>query len=320
MAPGVTTIRTVILLVFGCSVAFLTGSFFHQGALDTVALDRDAGADPFAQLILDRLENCATNSNIPARDDVLEMIDALRSDGVYLERGNRDLKGKFLTLHRLMGLALNHALNRNEIIHPLAISHAPSPPSTLCVQPTTDHSFRCSDDEPQGLCLYKTQAQIIQEYLLQGGNLYVVYPKEGLEKRPLEQQQAYQASRDQYDSLVDWELSTSDFDPEMIGSTYLFQNNSGCSYCLSIKVRQPRENRDDAEWGIWFGNLTSNATVAERLDIVCHYLNDGGCAPLDVRNVAADYRVGIDGGGYSSHHDSSHHHSPMQCTRHPSHR
>ncbi len=264
MASGVTTIRVASIIIFVSSICLITASFFRQNDLDAVAIDDSAGADPFVQLILDRAATCVAHSQSSAKEDLLEMIEAIQEEGFYIETGPTELRGKFMAVTRLLTQTLNQAFSRREVIEPIGISHGYCPPSSICVK-SKPAPCMC-------LCTNKTAAQVAHEYLSAGGLFLVVYPREGLKLQPNARQEAYAANCKKFPSLVNWELTTEDYDAEMVGVTFMFQTNNGSPYGLSFKLRHAKEAHEEAEWGVWFGSLDSNAIVTDRIETVCHHL------------------------------------------------
>lgn len=231
----------------------------------------------FENKIINLVEECVSyNDNLSSKNEILDLLQNVRQNRYYMQTGSDDFRSKFVhsqaTFEHVM--ACSQALG--DITRLVGVIHTPTPTTPLCIEPQQkisegilDKSIRWDIDK---LLTVRSRAQIVREYLMKGGHLYVAYPKGGLEKRTEEQRSVYLNALNQFKGcLFDSVLSCNEMHPEMIGATYLFKNNYNQIYAFSIKARQANDVQKLSEWGIWFGEIKETA-VKKRVDIIFDYL------------------------------------------------
>ena len=203
------------------------------------------------------------------QQDVTALLDQLVEAGYVAETGDDTLRTKYVTLQG----CIEQALTRLEA-PAMGVIHTPMPATPLCTLPDpVDPGVLDPSIRDQAMITVQSRAQIVRDYLLAGGSLYVVYPLGGLQKRSPEQQAIYRSELANYpETLFDWPLSVDSMDPQMIGATYLFSGDDGLLWAFSIKSRQANDPQQQSEWAIWLGPVTW-PQIQQRLETVTTYFS-----------------------------------------------
>lgn len=128
------------------------------------------------------------------------------------------------------------------------------------------------ESDPARLFTVKSRMTIVRDYLFKGGDLYVVYPKSGYDKRTEEQQKIYKQELATYPNhLFDVPLNCESIPTELIGATYLFQDKSGNKFIFAIKMNQAKDPQDIGNFGLWFGSI-NQPDIQGRLHVVSDYM------------------------------------------------
>lgn len=240
----------------------------------------------FASMLHSRFRACIDyNENIPEKKAILDLLTAIEKNHCAFETGNDDLRIKFVNLQGCVEHVLACAQALGEITDLVGVIHTPTVATPLCVLPDEPISDGILDEsiryDLNKLLTVRSRAQIVREYLIKGGRLYVTYPENGLKKRTPEQLQIYHSELATFPhNLFDWLLNCDEINPDMIGATYLLRNKERELFAFSIKSRQANDIQRSAEWGIWFGSL-NDAIVSKRVNEIFDYLNE--CDGPDIR-------------------------------------
>jgi hypothetical protein len=273
--------RISIFLVLSLGLALLVLGILafqkanHKSALNQLAKDK----------IIDQVRKCvAYNPNISNKKEIHLLLDELETKGVSIHKGSDELRVKFVTVQGCLEHVLTCMQSSNEIHGLTGIIHTPNPATPLCTKPDPldtellDASIR---KDLNKLLTVHSRAQIVRDYLLQGGKLHVVYPLGGLEKRTQEQQVIYKEELVKFPhSLFETVLSTSKMDPDQVGATYFFRNDLNQVFVFSIKSRQANDPQDLSEWGIWIGSI-EEPKINQRIQEIFSYLKTNGGPELD---------------------------------------
>ncbi|MFN0065171.1 MAG: hypothetical protein ACKVOH_02920, partial [Chlamydiales bacterium] len=235
--------------------------------------------EDFKSRLLDQVRECIKYNEEIDQEPPLLLIDALEKKSYVLEQGKDDLRVKFVLSQGCIEHVLACAQTLGEITELVGMIHTPMPATPLCTEPTEvdtallDESMRHDLDK---LLTLRFRAQIVREYLTKGGTLFCLYPKGGLEKRTIKQQEIYFQELAKYPAhLFDWVLQCEKMDPDMIGATYFFRDREGDLYTFSIKARQANDPQELFEWGLWFG-LVEEQPVQRRICHIMDYLKSCG--------------------------------------------
>lgn len=201
-----------------------------------------------------------------------------------VERGNDNLRLKFVNTQGYIESVLANAQANGEISDLVGVFHAPFPETSLCITPKSnidtalDPSISKNHDKRLTV---RARAQVVRDSLKKGARLYVVYPQGGLEACPAEQQATYREELHNFsDTLFDYPLFIDSIDPEMTGTTYLFRNQDNELCAFSVKARQANDVLPVAEWGMWLGRV-SESPIGQRVNEVFDYLSEK--SGLDLR-------------------------------------
>lgn len=71
--------------------------------------------------------------------------------------------------------------------------------------------------------------------------------------------------------LFDIPLNCESIPPDLIGATYLFQDQSGKTYVFAIKMTQAKDPKAMGSFGLWFGSIDM-PSIQGRVKAVSSYL------------------------------------------------
>jgi len=240
----------------------------------------------FSQKFLASVRSCIEyNQELIPKEEMYALVARLAADSKIIESGSDDLRVKFVGLQGCIEHVLACSQALGEIQEIIGVIHTPSPATPLCARPRSDVSGLLDESirrDPKKLLTVLSRTQIVREYLMKGGKLYVAYPQGGLEKRSPEQQKIYCEALNQFQgNLIDQILATDAIPQDMVGATYIIRTANRQLYAFSIKSRQANDIQDLSEWGAWFGPV-QNLAIAARINEVFNYLSRVG-GP-DLRN------------------------------------
>lgn len=187
---------------------------------------------------------------------------------------DQETRPYFVAIQGIVEHVLATELNKS-IENLVGIIHTPMPATPLCTKGEVSRELvdQSIADDPLRLFTVKARTTIIRDYLYQGGDLYVAYPKDGLSKRNAQQQAIYLQELQNYPAhLFDLPLACDEIDPEIIGATYFFTTESGEKYVFAIKMTQANNPLESGQFGLWFGPA-SHPTIEERVSKVLAFLN-----------------------------------------------
>lgn len=223
----------------------------------------------------------------PLKEGLFELSELLFQTG-YATKSEEDQKVRpyFVTLQGIMEQNLAFEMKRGKIKNVVGIIHTPTPATPLCTEGAiSDKLVHASlENDENRLFTVKARADIVRDFLDFGCTLYAVYPEGGLDKRTNQQKLVYlKALQDYPHNLHDFQLMQSYMDHDMVGASYLFEDNEGREYLFSIKAYQANAPADDNTWSMWFGE-TSNPDVAKRLARLREFLRESGGPSFELKS------------------------------------
>lgn len=212
------------------------------------------------------------------KTDIVHTWNSLIQEGVLEVSGtDRDIRPSFVALQGIVEHVLASELQQNVKILK-GIIHTPMPATPLCSkgeisQELVDPSIEL---DPARLFTVKARTTIVRDYLFKGGDLYIVYPKDGYGKRTEEQQKIYRQELVNYPNhLFDVPLNCESIPTELVGATYLFQDQLGNTFVFAIKMTQAKDPQAIGNFGLWFGAI-SHPAIQKRLQAVSGYMEQNG--------------------------------------------
>ena len=188
---------------------------------------------------------------------------------------DKEVRPHFVALQGIIEHVLAHELNKS--VHSLTgVIHTPMPATPLCTEGEVSKELVDSaiEEDPLRLFTVKARTTIVRDYLVKGGDLYVVYPKEGITKRNESQQLIYKKELENYPShLFDRPLECPSIDQDLVGAFYLFKNTDGKLFGFAIKMTQANSPQDLGSFGLWFGEVNNQSPIYERISNVGAILN-----------------------------------------------
>jgi hypothetical protein len=198
----------------------------------------------------------------------------LFKEGIVAVRGaDKDVRPYFVAIQGIVEHVLASELQEN-VKTLLGVIHTSMPATPLCSKGEISKELidPSIESDPARLFTVKARTTIVRDYLFKGGDLYVVYPKGGYDKRTEEQQKIYKQELATYPNhLFDVPLNCESIPTELIGATYLFQDRSGNKFIFSIKMTQAKDHQDLGNFGLWFGSI-NHPNIQGRLHEVSDYM------------------------------------------------
>lgn len=231
----------------------------------------------FCNLLMDRVKACILhNSQFSQKDEIINLLNEIKKHHRIVQNGSDDIRVKFVGSQGAIEHVLACSQALQEIGSLVGAIHTPLPATPLCTSVKGDFLKTLLDPsiihDLDKLLTVKSRAEIVREYLEKEGNLYVVYPQGGLEKRTANEREVYQEALTRYKGkLFDTVLDCIEMSPDMVGATYLFKDKENNIYCFSIKARQANDIQPRAEWGIWLGPITE-PLIKQRVDLIFDYI------------------------------------------------
>ncbi len=203
-----------------------------------------------------------------------ELTHELQQNG-YVAKFGDDAKWRplFVGLQGQIEHLLAQALENHKINDLLGIIHTPMPTTPLCNKPHLEITEGLVDKQiktdPARLKTVLDRSLILRKFLTANGQLQVVYPKGGLERRSPEQQSIYLQELAKHSNLIDIQVNKP-FPDNLVGATYTFNTPEGIMI-FSIRARQANAPEDNAPWEIWFAP-EDNALCKKRKNQVCNWI------------------------------------------------
>lgn len=171
-----------------------------------------------------------------------------------------------MALQGIVEHVLSHELGKS--MHSLTgVIHTPMPATPLCTEGSVSKELVDPSIEEDALRLFtvKARATIIRDYLFQGGDLYIVYPQDGMAKRTEIQRKIYKGELENYPAhLFDRPLDCESISNDFVGAFYLFKNSDGKLFGFAIKMTQANSPQDLGSFGLWFGEV-SGSPIKDRI-------------------------------------------------------
>ena len=255
----------------GLAMAIFTNSLFAK--------------DPFIQNFHSKvLETIEHSENVPGlkseefdhiKAGLCERWNELVEKGVLeITATDKAVRPYFVALQGIVEHVLAYELGKS--VNSLsAVIHTPMPATPLCTEGNISEELVDSSiaKDPLRLLTVKARTTIIRDYLFQGGDLYVLYPKAGLAKRTETQQQIYRTELNRYPThLFDRPLDCESIKDELIGACYLFKNSEGKTFAFAIKITQANDPQNLGNFGLWFGEFDRASPVYSRVSNVLNNL------------------------------------------------
>jgi hypothetical protein len=212
------------------------------------------------------------------KNEILRAWEDLFQIGMLEVSGtDKDVRPYFVALQGLLEQALALELN-HEVKMLKGFIHTPMPATPLCTKGEISEGLvdPSIEIDPARLFTVKVRTTIVRDYLFKGGDLYVVYPKNGFTQRTEEQQIIYKQELLNYPNhLFDVPLNSENIPLDLIGATYLFQDQSGQTFVFSIKMTQAKDPNEKGDFGLWFGPI-NDPLIQERIKAISDYMEQNG--------------------------------------------
>lgn len=212
------------------------------------------------------------------RTAILNTWNSLLQTGcIEITGKDADIRPSFVALQAIIEHTLSSMLKK-EVTTLNGIIHTPMPATPLCTKGEISSELVAPSilEDKSRLLTVKARTTILRDFLSKEGTVYVVYPKEGMNKRTESQQQIYREELKNFSfHLFDVPLNCDEIPPHLIGATYFFTGADSKKYTFSIRMTQAKDPNDTATFALWFGDR-DNALVNERVNTLESFLSAHG--------------------------------------------
>lgn len=202
--------------------------------------------------------------------------DSLLENGVLeVSATEQEIRPYFVTFQAMIEKALVVELGK-EVLSVRGFIHTPMPATPLCTRklPNKPSLVRPIEVKPS-----QARTNILKKYLLKGGDLYIVYPKEGLFKRTPHEQKTYAQRLEKHPNhLIDLPLSCEEIPEDLIGATYIFKDRNLNEFVFSIQMTQFNSAQESSHFALWLGPLT-DARIEKRATEVLSFIKENAISP-----------------------------------------
>lgn len=175
---------------------------------------------------------------------------------ITVQNTDKEIRPIFVGLQTILEHVLSNELKAKNIKSLAGVIHTPMPATPLCTEDNISENLVDSSikESPKRLLTVVARTKSIRKFLQEGGDLYVVYPKDGLSKRSELQQGVYNKELDRNKAhLFDCPLDCESIPQESIGAFYKFDG-----YAFAIKITQAKNPQDGAHCALWFGKANTS--------------------------------------------------------------
>lgn len=250
-------------------------------ALSSSFHDQDIFIQNIHSKVMETIEHSETVPGLNSEEfdnikiGIQERWDELVKKGVLeITATDKEVRPYFVALQGIVEHVLAYELG-NTIHSLIGVIHTPMPATPLCTEGSVSNELVDSSIAEDPLRLFTVQARktIVRDYLFKGGNLYIAYPKEGVNKRNETQQQIYKKELSNYpEHLFDRPLDCESVPEELVGAFYVFTNSEGKKFAFAIKIPQANNPQDLGNFALWFGEIDKSAVSDRISDIVSNVL------------------------------------------------
>ena len=201
----------------------------------------------------------------------------LKTGCIEITGKDADIRPSFVAIQAIIEHTLSSLL-KNEVSSLTGIIHTPMPATPLCTKGEISSELVAPSilEDKSRLLTVKARTTILRDFLAKEGTLYVVYPKDGVNKRTETQQQIYREELKSFAShLFDVPLNCEEIPSSLIGATYFFTGADSKKYTFSIRMTQAKDPNDTATFALWFGDR-ENPLVNARVNTLESFLSAHG--------------------------------------------
>ena len=164
----------------------------------------------------------------------------------------------------------------------VGIIHNPTPATPLCTygkisSHLVDPSMK--NDEKR-LQTVRSRDEAVEEYLQANGQLYVVYPQEGLQKRSLQQQKIFYDKLLRFPEVLFNTAINESLPSNMVGATYIATTKTGKQLAFSIRASHANAPSNSQNWELWLGEL-HNKKIHHRVSSILKAIYERGGPKLN---------------------------------------
>ncbi len=181
----------------------------------------------------------------------------VQSGELVISDTDEKIRPYFVTLQAVTEHVLACELGK-QVLSLKGIIHTPAPATPLCTKDNLSSNLvdPSIENDQKRLLTVKARVTILREYLQKSGQLYVLYPKNGIHTRTEEQQKIYKNELQEHSKvLFDRPLDIETLPDEMSGATYFFQDKEGKTGIFAIKMTQANKLKPEGHFGLWYGDI-----------------------------------------------------------------
>ena len=202
---------------------------------------------------------------------LFELLDELKREGyVWRVGADASLRPLFVTAQGLIEEACAKLLQEGKLLRLCGAIHTPCPATPLCSDGTITEKLvaKSLEKDKQRLSTVTFRARVMRDYLSSGGQLFVVYPKGGDQKRTAPQRAIYRGLLAEYPKAL-FDCPFQRLLPSLlIGATYHITGSEGDEIVFGVGSVQANAPDDGATWRLWLGDPKENRSCFQRLQAI----------------------------------------------------
>lgn len=199
------------------------------------------------------------------------LLEELKREGyLWCVGEDASLRPLFVTAQGLIEDACSELLQEGKLKKMCGAIHTPCPATPLCSDGTISEKLvhKSLEKDKSRLVTVTFRARVVRDYLKNGGQLYVVYPKGGDQKRTPPQRAIYRGLLAEYPKvLFDCPLERP-LPSLLIGATYRITGSGGEECVFGIGSVQANAPDDGVTWRLWLGDPKVSRPCFQRLQAI----------------------------------------------------
>ncbi len=193
---------------------------------------------------------------------------------------DEDARPAFVGLQSVIERAITQLTQKD--IKAVGAVHTPTPATPVCTEDGYTPNLIASEvqTDAERMKTVTSRPAVIREYLQHKGELWIIYPKAGVNARTNEQRSIYSSCLKTYPTLIDTPLDCDELPSNLVGATYAIGNNA---VLFSIMAPQANAPENQRKWGMWLGK-TEDKAIEQRFLHVSGCLARQGVLPFKLQN------------------------------------
>ena len=202
-----------------------------------------------------------------ASESIRKIKEHLKVNEFYTDTGeDKILRAPFVGLQNNFEEYLVSLLVDKKVAKIQAFIHTPKPATPLCtLHGDITEVFR-QDQNSLRENTVQSRVLTINNFINNGGKLFVVYTQEGLQKLDDKDKSNFTQNLNLLSNIVN--VKVKDIDSNNTGAFYIIEVDDESSILFSLKAYQKDDQKEgEREWSIWLGSMNSSK-ISDRVNYI----------------------------------------------------